>query len=388
MVEDILAISQDVSPVTGLPFVPVTVLQAALWNQSLLRSHITSKFGNMMAPQLSLPPLDKALGICLTTAEILSRVSVPDQESIALDEKKKMYYNVTQDVSMRIGDNSDIDGMTMEQLFEPSLLPDSQSFPRVATSEANAYGLKSDRKTALECVGDDTTRKACWSPYPPFRFAVEFWDINWLKEKCRLHSHTIWYAGSLFNVYIQVVRKKAIQLGIYLHRQSSVDPIPGASAPVQAYRRYDRRRMPSLPQVTSSLLLPVAHYSPSIHPPSRSTTPDSPPSSLHAVSTAYHSTGHSLPITASPMAPVQPYRDPRPSVSAYFAISCTSPTGSSITRFASAPDVFSVNQSWGWKSSSLRMDELGEEGSDGQARSSGPAPREVSLRATIVLGIV
>jgi hypothetical protein len=47
----------------------------------------------------------------------------------------------------------------------------------------------------------------------------------------RLYSHTIFYAGSCYNVYIQAFRKKGIQLGVYLHRQSNVNPIPAASAP-------------------------------------------------------------------------------------------------------------------------------------------------------------
>lgn len=47
-----------------------------------------------------------------------------------------------------------------------------------------------------------------WTPFPPVRFGVEFWGVNGLREKGRLHSQTIWYAGSLYNVYVQVVRKK------------------------------------------------------------------------------------------------------------------------------------------------------------------------------------
>ena len=279
----------------------------------------------------------------------------------------------------------------MEQLFDPSTLVDSKSPSRAATSETNFFGLKAERKTAVECVANDATGKARWSPYTPCRFAVEFWDIDSLKEKSRLHSHTIWYAGSLFNVYVQVVRKKGIQLGIYLHRQSSVDPIPAPSAPVQTGARGERNhnRIPSLPQqILASASSPTIRHSPSMQP-IRSGTPNSPPSTSSSFPTTYQSTGNAIPATAPPLAPVQPYRDPRPSVAAYFSISCTSTSGSSITRFTSVPDVFSISQSWGWKSSSLRLEEMGELGADGQpVKSPVPAPKELSLRATVVLGLV
>lgn len=278
----------------------------------------------------------------------------------------------------------------MDQLFDlPAPQTDRKSPSRAATSETNFFGLKAERKTAVECVANDATGKARWSPYPPCRFAVEFWDIDSLKEKSRLHSHTIWYGGNLFNVYVQVVRKKGIQLGIYLHRQSSVDPIPAPSAPVQAGARGERNhnRVPSFPQqILSSVSSPTVRHSPSMQPIRSATPNSSPPTST---STTYQSTGNAIPATAPPISPAQPYRDPRSSVSAYFSISCTSTTGSSITRFTSVPDVFSVSQSWGWKSSSLRSEEMGEVGADGQpVKSPVPAPKELSLRATVVLGVV
>lgn len=392
LVDDIIAISQDVSLTTGRPFVPISVLQVAHWTQSLLRYRITAKPGGSSSPTSSPSPArDKELGFCISTAEILSRLSdTPNQQS-TINEKDKLYYPVAQDSSLRIGDSSGIEGASMDQLFDPSALVDSKSPSRAAASERNLFGLRAERKSAVECVASDATGKVRWSPYPPCRFAVEFWDIDSLKEKSRLHSHTIWYAGSLFNVYVQVVRKKGIQLGIYLHRQSSVDPIPAPSAPVQTSARGERNhsRVPSLPQrILSSDLSPTIRHSPSIQPV-RSATPTSPPSTSSGFPTAYQSTGNAIPATAPPVAPAQPYRDPRPSVSAYFTISCTSTTGSSITRFTSVPDVFSVSQSWGWKSSSLRSEEMGEVGADGQpVKSTVPAPRELSLRATVVLGIV
>ncbi|KAF8139866.1 hypothetical protein EV363DRAFT_1310983 [Boletus edulis] len=391
-VDDVIAISQDISPTTGRTFVPMSVLQDAHWTQSLLRCRITARPRSNSSPTSSPSPArDKELGICVSTAEIIARLSNAPKQS-AVNETDKVYYPVAQDSSLRIGDSNGIEGASMDQLFDlPAPLADRKSPSRVATSETNFFGLKAERKTAVECVASDATGIARWSPYPPCRFAVEFWDIDSLKEKSRLHSHTIWYAGNLFNVYVQVVRKKGIQLGIYLHRQSSIDPIPAPSTPVQTGARGERNhnRVPSLPhQILSSVSSPTVRHSPSMQPV-RSTTPSSLPSTSSNLHTNYQSTGNAIPATAPPVSPPQPYRDPRSSVSAYFSVSCTSTTGSSITRFTSVPDVFSVSQSWGWKSSSLRSEEMCEVGADGQpVKSPVPAPKELSLRATVVLGVV
>jgi hypothetical protein len=36
------------------------------------------------------------------------------------------------------------------------------------------------------------------------RFSVEFWDVDKLAEKARLYSATHFYAGSYFNVYVEI----------------------------------------------------------------------------------------------------------------------------------------------------------------------------------------
>ncbi|KAG8817864.1 hypothetical protein FRC19_011034 [Serendipita sp. 401] len=80
----------------------------------------------------------------------------------------------------------------------------------------------------------------------------------------------------------------------------------------------------------------------------------------------------------APVPPSQPYRDPRPAISAFFAITCHSATGSSFTKFSSGPDTFAVSQSWGWKSSSLDVGAFQDE----------PVAQELSLRASVVIGLV
>ncbi|RDB29400.1 hypothetical protein Hypma_015082 [Hypsizygus marmoreus] len=433
--EDVVHISQDVSPTTKRPFVPLSALQAAHWSQSLLRHHITVRPTSLGITPPS--PRDKELGIIQTTADILASNFCSDDV-----HKDQPFFPVPSDSSVRIGDNggnfsSTVDGgsLSMDQLFasstnlvplpsSPTLKPNISNSPHgFPTSEADFFGLLSPRFTASSVVSSDSTGISRWSPYPPYRFAVEFWNVDSLKEKSRLHSHTIFYAGSLFNIYVQVVRKKGqVQLGIYLHRQSTIEPLPPPSAPSSVAIRHSERtesqgtggtspgsprssshtRGPSFPSSSfPPLTQTTSHYSPSIYPSSRSTTPlsygnasTSPSSSLTSGSSpSSHSasmmTSNTLPATTTPIAPPQPYRDPRPAISAYFTISCASATGSSQTRFTSSPDVFSVSQSWGWKSSSLRTEEYMDVRGEGASMTNDiPPSKEASLRATVILGLV
>lgn len=266
------------------------------------------------------------------------------------------------------------------------------------TSEANFFGILNEWRTASECIESDPTGSARWSPFPPYRFGVEFWGVE--QSSSRMYSQTVWYAGNLFNVYAQVVKKKGQQqLGVYLHRQSTVDPIPPPSSPplnmVERPRVQSHGRNTSVPTASpSQVSIPVSVSMHSLIPrpasrstiatgltghvgQSRSTTPTST-SSSPSPQRSSHVIIH---------APSQPYRDPRQAITAYFTIYCASPTGSSLTRFSSAPDVFTVSQSWGWKSSSLHLQQEDPAGSNGETPAFGYG-KEVSVRATGVLGVV
>ena len=424
-----LAISQDISPTTKRNFIPLSVLQSAQWAQSHLRHQIISRPGvtaaSSAASIVSNAQRDKELGVTLTTADLLSKISDSATAQSVATEKRKIYFPVFGDVSLRVGEHNPSNNgspPSMDQLFghchtlntssgqpvHQKTKYDKSAIGSIMKGQRGFFGLANPRYNTSACIEADSSGKARWSSFPPYRFSVEFWDVDLLKEKSRLYSHTIWYAGSLFNVYVQVVRKKGqTQLGIYLQRQSHVDPIPAPSTPFSSLlgtpkisglaSQSDRHleRHPTLPSPRPSPS--VLHYSPSIHPLARSTTglvqpttqaraasPPSPPGSPQSLP----STPPSLnaPSTSQPYCPGQPYRDPRAAVSAYFSITSASTTGSSQTRFSSTPDVFSVSQSWGWKSSSLRGEEM-ELGAQGVSPSANRG-REVSLRATVVLGLV
>lgn len=348
----------------------------------------------------------KELGVTVTSAELASILSPPaGKPPQTTVQPGSPYFPVPVDSSLRIGDNVGIEGASMDQLFEPSSPFKGQpptTPPPTPFAEESFFGIEQQIRPASMCA-QDPGEKSRWSPYPPFRFSVEFWDVDALKEKSRLHSRTIWYAGSLWNVYVQVVRKKGVQLGVYLHRQSTVDPIPSASAPVtfSSSSTSSLSRSQNLSHSSSGVPLHQTLSSPSFQSPtpspSRSGTPhslpsspamsSSLPSSYSPVPPSNHS-AISVPATAPVSMPPQPWRDPRAAVSAYFTVACSGATGSSLTRFSSAPDVFSVSQSWGWKSSSLRTGEYSENDGDGLMRDTVAAGKDVSLRATVVLGVV
>jgi hypothetical protein len=382
--EDLVQVSHDRSPTTGRLYVPDRVIQAAHWTQSMLRYRIVG--------QPSSPPASptgtsrhKTLGIAVSQKEIKEALSHPGS-----GEEDRVYWAVPGPSSMRMGEGGGVENASMDELFGlPSVSPKSRTPGRSSMSVSNFFGLENDRCSATECAsGIDSTR---WVPYPPYRFAVEFWDVDSLREKSHLYSQTIWYAGSLFNVFVQMFRKKSQgpQLGVYLHRQSSVDPIPPFSVPYGLEPLMDDKsnpRTPPSPSPLTHLSTFTTQYSPSglpIIPSPRSTTPvhGSPSSSSHS--------GSTLPATGPPVIPSQPYRDPRAQVSAYFAISCISATGSSATRFTSNPDDFSISQSWGWRSSSLRTQVCGDDDKLIDPSSVPPSSADVSsMRVTVIVGIV
>ena len=99
------------------------------------------------------------------------------------------------------------------------------------------------------------------------------------------------------------------------------------------------------------------------------------------------STLDDTPRTVPAIVPSTPYRDPRQSIRAYFSISCPSATGASLTKFSSAPDIFNVTQSWGWKTS--KAEEWVEfVDNEGGIKANANLHSECSLRAVIILGVL
>ncbi|CAO1637313.1 unnamed protein product [Parajaminaea phylloscopi] len=275
--------------------------------------------------------------------------------------------------------------------------------------------------------------RRCWTGYEPMRVGVDYYGLQLLEEKQRLYSPSFFYAGSVWNLYVQTVRKqKGTQLGVYLHRQSPFEPLPPASAhpdtvaylhngsaegdggvtPIgrnvepgaltdrngRIIPRSVRASAASFPS-SSSASTSFLHTSPA--GPGVSGTPGTAHGSRASVSrvgaspasTTAHLTptggGQRQAVVSGPpvlpgVSPAIPYRDPRKVVRAYFSIHCYAPSGSSLTRFDSGPDKFSESQSWGWKSSSL----MGLWELEGGALEGGRSESGDGFRCVLTLGVI
>ncbi|WVR05851.1 hypothetical protein IAU60_002877 [Kwoniella sp. DSM 27419] len=252
-----------------------------------------------------------------------------------------------------------------------------------------------------------------WTRIEPFRFSVEFFDVDKLSEKERFYSTTHFYAGSYFNCYVQMIKRKekGVQLGIYLHRQSPTEPFPVPSAPKGGVSTFSLEAVAGLP-ATHALSTPITS-STATRMSTSPVVPGSPPAMTLGVSGgATHRVAHSS--TTSPSQ--APYIDTRSVTKAFFSISCASALGTALIRFTSGPDCFATSQSWGWKSSALKSEEYlsaplsmvskavgeGEDRGGGEVEGledgvlgwSGEVPTQVgaygqsSLRATVVVGVV
>jgi hypothetical protein len=255
-------------------------------------------------------------------------------------------------------------------------------------------------------------RPVSYSHFPPFRFAVEFPSPRLLKEKKRVYSRTIFYSGSWWNLYIQKVRRgKNPQLGVYLHRAKERETdetlaAGGQAVPntrvderighleremiLRADRRAEERRRVLARRRSGDIADPdnadsSGDTEPDAGPAGATTTPRSrglggyrKSSKLDVLSNfptkpAYYDEQDSdfededpeiAKLTRSIRVPtLPPYVDSRPTIKTYFKIYSPSKGGRMLSVYESAPDTFNFSQSWGWKSSTLMLDDgmLGDE---------------------------
>jgi hypothetical protein len=268
-----------------------------------------------------------------------------------------------------------------------------------------------------------------FSYYPPFRFSAEFPNPRSLKEKKRVYSHTVWYAGSLWNLYIQRVNNtKVQQLGIYLHRAKEKDPTDDPLHQWMAANVDER-----IGQLEREMLLRKSERNARnwqiLDPPRRPLTEQEEVSaeSAHEYDSANMSAGSAVtprrPPTKIPTRPsdksvaaqlgsdsagpeaqmldseeedaellranqkynvsaMPPYMDSRPTIRTYFKIYSPSKAGRLLSIYESAPDKFDVSKSWGWKSSQMQLD-------DGLGRADNiKSGKDGKLRYMVVIGNV
>nr|XP_019049196.1 hypothetical protein I302_02977 [Kwoniella bestiolae CBS 10118]OCF28126.1 hypothetical protein I302_02977 [Kwoniella bestiolae CBS 10118] len=332
-----------------------------------------------------------------------------------------------------LGDMPDFGPDPLEVPFQASSEPIEKARPP-PQGERTAFGLMGDKMTGKEiqdkwvneggsvmfsglgledgsslsnsrmAIGNGNEER--WTKIEPYRFSVEFFDVDKLTEKERFYSSTHFYAGSYFNCYVQMIKRKekGLQLGVYLHRQSPNEPFPKPSSP----RRFDSSSTTSpLNSLAPPLAPPIGGSSPvTSHTRNLSTSPMVVPGS--PPTTGFSPTSNAPASSSSGNNhDGAPYTDTRSTTKAFFSISCASALGTALIRFTSGPDSFALSQSWGWKSSALKSEEYlcvptyeappprEEDGDgDGVLGWSGEVPStngrygQCSLRATVVVGVV
>ncbi len=439
--------------ILGLPLMPEKVINDALWMQMELRQRVVN------APDLNLElglsheseeteeshPQEEAYAREATTAKGKQRdtqafedpADEDDMESGSWDGngRPRKFWIPNVDSTSVTGANPDTSLYATPSTNRPYISRLSASIDPVDvqwasdfTASANERPSTADRNEPIPPIS--------YTNYPPFRFAAEFPNPRNLKEKKRVYSRTVWYAGSLWNVYIQKVETtKNTQLGVYLHRakekegsddthhnSGSVDERIGQVELLMRRNNRNRRHsrsdlldeenstsgtdpdstlvspeQPSRATAISNLLRgggssrddsSLMKSSQSATPLSISSMPYSasapPNDSDDEILDPTHSNNRESKSTHYSVPTLPAYVDGRPTIKTYFKIYSPSKGGRMLSVYESAPDLFNFSQSWGWKSSTMVLDDglCGYEGSgEGAARG-----REGRLRFMVVIG--
>ncbi|TGZ79540.1 hypothetical protein EX30DRAFT_321084 [Ascodesmis nigricans] len=379
--EELQRISSD-RDCLGRPTVSERTIQGALWQQMLLRQkvvnapidHIKLGVTTVEQPQGQLEPSSELPTQKFPGNSVAGQIACVLPEYTTTGERK--YYIPTEDSTTVIGDCPD---------QPPQVIVSQRGLPRNAatltnTSVPTALGKESELSTA-----PTPGEFKCYSQFPPFRFSAEFRGVKSLKEKKRVYSKTVFYAGSYWNIYIQKVKSKNVQLGVYLHRAKDREGSGSSSAhrdgEVTQIATLDERgnlidRTPKRDldggEDTVSSLLDGADVT--------STTINSLISQGRQGAAANTSAVRTTPSRNVETVPaIGHYVDHRPTIETYFKIFSPSRKGKMLSMFSSGPDSFNFSQSWGWKSSSLILEEGGLMGDN---------EKDSRLRFMVVLGNV
>jgi hypothetical protein len=460
--------------VFGLPVMPDRVISNALWQQLTLRQRVLNTDESAQELGLCQTRLEpdtpnagtKSEGATATKGKNVASGEETDLDSDSWDGngKPRKFWIPSSDCNIVLGNGADPVVTTSSSIqryatrLSASIQPEDAQW---ATDFASTPSTLTNPNTRIDqslrpiSAGGGNAgqpRPISCTEFPPFRFSAEFPNPRFLKEKKRVYSRTVSYAGSLWNIYIQKVRSaKNVQLGVYLHRakdreadevalgntlsqqnNNTVDERIGQleremlmrserrdvrrSARVDTAAEEDtnssggdadpsllrnplfsssglgRRRSAntrhvathfplaptSLPTSANSPAFPLTSYS-----PSSSDADDDDDDDLDDI---YPNPSLQKPRTLTPALP--PYIDARPTIKTYFKIYSPSKGGRMLSIYESAPDRFNFSQSWGWKSSTLMLDEVTlNTGDNGEVKSMGKGLRgEGKLRFMIVIG--
>jgi hypothetical protein len=468
--------------VFGLPVMPERVISNALWRQLALRQRVLNADESAQELGLCQPPREPETPNAGTKSE--GALKGKEKETMPLDNheleseswdgngKPRRFWIPSSDCNIVLGNGAD-PVVTTSSSFQrhatrlsASIQPedaqwatDFASTPSTFTNPNARIDQSSFRPISAGGSNAGQPKPISCTEFPPFRFSAEFPNPRFLKEKKRVYSRTVSYAGSLWNIYIQKVRSaKNVQLGVYLHRakdreadeathgntlsqqnNNSVDERIGQLEREMLMRseRRDMRRSarailndtaaeedtsgsggdadPTLlgpnsrnPLFSSSSLvrrrsnnMPRLSTRNSTHFPFHEEGDSSfpltsfSPASTHDNSDSDASDPEDDLIPSNPsqkrrstIPALPPYVDGRPTIKTYFKIYSPSKGGRMLSIYESAPDRFNFSQSWGWKSSTLMLEEgvMGASG-DGDGETEGKKVRgEGKLRFMVVIG--
>lgn len=463
----------------GLPVLPEKVISNALWQQMELRQKVMNAREVELELGVSVQCTeDSAMDASRDTT--MSIVSSSDSARAKGKRKATESDEVTDDI-----DSGSWDGNGKPRKFwipssDCNIVMGGNAEPIIATSNNTTMQRHASRLSAtiqpedVQWAADFTAATSqprpplstgdalvqgqnepvtvSYTHFPPFRFAAEFPNPRLLKEKKRVYSRTVFYAGSLWNIYIQkVASSRSKQLGVYLHRakereteeviagtaglaQGSVDERIGQLEREMIMRseRRDRRQARttagsdglegdgtessgSAGVEDASILGGAGEASSGLA--ARSSTMRqylarghrktgqtdllgfSPPTSSdrYASASDMHSPDSDLDSSDSEserwaeasnrfhVPTLPPYVDVRPTIKTYFKIYSPSRGGRMLSVYESAPDKFNFSQSWGWKSSTLMLDEglLGDDVDDIKDDTDGGIGEGQSTRRTM-----
>ncbi|KAF2026562.1 hypothetical protein EK21DRAFT_73897 [Setomelanomma holmii] len=467
--------------VFGLPVMPDRVISNALWQQLALRQRVLN--ADESAQELGLcctppepespSPVSKNESVMTTKGKQKASMNENEAESDSWDGngKPRKFWIPSSDCNIVLGNGAD-PVVTTSSSFQrhatrlsASIQPedaqwatDFASTPSTLTNP-NARIDQSLRPLSAGGGNAGQPKPIAYTEFPPFRFSAEFPNPRFLKEKKRVYSRTVSYAGSLWNIYIQKVRSaKNVQLGVYLHRAkdrdtdepshgnslsqqnngsvderigqlerdmlmrsgrrnirrsaraiindqageedtsgSGGDPdptIPSSRNPLFSSSSLGRRRSANFSRLSTRTPAHFPFNNLATSPPTDNDITDSPafPVAMYSPSSANSDASSSEdeqfylnPVRNRKTVPaLPPYVDGRPTIRTYFKIYSPSKGGRMLSIYESAPDRFNFSQSWGWKSSTLMLDEItltgGEE--DGKV----PKKGDGKLRFMVVIG--
>jgi hypothetical protein len=495
--------------VFGLPVLPEKVISNALWQQLALRQKVLMTDDSAQELGLAKPTPEPATTVSRPASKGKQRAFsyLDDDEEEERDtsgswdgnSKPRKFWIPSSDCNIVLGNGAD-PVVTTSNSFQrhasrlsATLQPEDAQW---ATDFASSPSTMMNPNTRTDFPGRPISagggnagqpKPIAYTEFPPFRFSAEFPNPRFLKEKKRVYSRTVSYAGSLWNIYIQKVRSaKNVQLGVYLHRakERESDEVPGGGLSQQnagsvderigqleremllRSERRDRRRSNRVlisdqageedtsgsggdadgtltstgirnPLFTANTIsrrrsgmgsstretFPRSARSPSspfqaFQSLADARDADANEMGLYAVTTYDDSevsdsdTGDDEPQSAYPnpsllrlmtstlksqsqsqrasMTSILPsYVDARPTIKTYFKIYSPSKGGRMLSIYESAPDRFNFSQSWGWKSSTLMLDEGnlgGGEDMDGSEGSEGRKKKDGKLRFMVVIG--